>query len=116
MIHIHGTADTRIRYNGGVGEGTAHIDGPAIPALNATWRTIDQCANPNVTSHGVVTTSIADCADGRTIELITIDGAGHQWPGAPSKPVIQKLLGTDAPSTALDATSTIWQFFAQHHK
>ena len=108
--------DTRIRYNGGEGEGTAHIDGPAIPALNATWRAIDGCGAPNVTTSGVVTTSIANCPNGRTVELITIDGAGHQWPGAPGKPLIQKLLGTDPPSTALNATSTIWQFFAQHHK
>ncbi len=116
VIHIHGTDDTRIRYNGGEGEGTAHIDGPAIPALNATWRAIDGCGAPNVTTSGVVTTSIANCPNGRTVELITIDGAGHQWPGAPGKPLIQKLLGTDPPSTALNATSTIWQFFAQHHK
>ena len=116
VIHIHGTADTRIRYNGGEGEGTAHINGPAIPALNATWRQIDDCDAPNVTTSGVVTTSIANCPNGRTVELISIDGAGHQWPGAKDKPVVQKLLGTDPPSTALDATSTIWQFFAQHHK
>lgn len=116
IIHIHGTADTHIRYNGGEGTGVAHINGPAIPALNATWRTIDQCGTPSVTVNGVVTTSVANCAEGRVVELITIEGAGHQWPGAPSKPIIQKLLGTDPPSAALNATDTIWQFFAQHHK
>ncbi len=116
IIHIHGTNDTRIRYNGGKGEGTAHIDGPAIPDLNATWRAIDRCDPPNNLVNGVVTTSIAGCADGRSVELITIDGAGHQWPGAPGKPALQKLLHLDAPSTALDATSTIWQFFSQHHR
>jgi len=116
VIHIHGTADTRIRYAGGEGEGTAHINGPAIPELNATWRGIDQCDPPNVSVSGAVTTSIAQCAAGRTVELITIAGAGHQWPGAPSKSILQKVLHTDPPSTALDATSTIWQFFAQHHR
>jgi polyhydroxybutyrate depolymerase len=116
VIHIHGAADTTIRYNGGEGEGTAHINGPAIPDLNATWRGIDQCDPPNVSVSGPVTTSIAQCADGRTVELITIAGAGHQWPGAPSKLILQKVLRTDPPSTALDATSTIWQFFAQQHR
>lgn len=114
VIHIHGTADTRIPYNGGEGEGVAHINGPAVPALNATWRAIDKCRQPAVTTAGSVTTSTAACPGGRTIELITIAGAGHQWPGSAAKPLIQKLLGADPPSTALNATATIWQFFAAH--
>jgi polyhydroxybutyrate depolymerase len=116
IIHIHGTADTTIPYNGGEGSGSQHIDGPAIPSLNATWRGIDQCTQPVITTKDTVTTSIAACAGGRTVELISIAGAGHQWPGASPKPALQKLLHTDPPSTALDATSTIWDFFAQQHK
>jgi len=38
VIHIHGTADHNIPYHGGTGQGFAHIDGPALPVLNATWR------------------------------------------------------------------------------
>lgn len=116
IIHIHGSADATIPYDGGKGNGSQHIDGPAIPALNAGWRGIDRCGQPVITTEGAVTTSIASCPDGRTVELITIAGAGHQWPGAPPKTALQKLLHTDPPSTALDATSTIWQFFAQQHK
>lgn len=114
VIHVHGTADTRIPDDGGVGSGSAHIDGPAVPAVNATWRGIDSCAAPRVAVGGVVTTSVATCPHGRAVELITIAGAGHQWPGSPNRPVLQRLLGTDQPSTALDATSVIWQFFAAH--
>ncbi len=116
VIHIHGTADTRIRFNGGRGDGPAHIDGPAIPVLNATWRAIDQCGQPTLTTVGKVTTSVAGCADGRTVELISIDGAGHQWPDAKSRGFLKRLLGRDAPSTTLNATDTFWQFFARHHK
>jgi polyhydroxybutyrate depolymerase len=61
-----------------------------------------------------VTTSTAKCPAGRTVELITIAGAGHQWPGAAPSPVAQRLLHLDPPSTALDATAVIWQFFAAH--
>jgi polyhydroxybutyrate depolymerase len=114
VIHIHGTADTKIPYNGGPGEGVAHIDGPAIPALNASWRSIDHCATPAIKTAGVVTTSSASCPDSRTVELITIAGAGHQWPGATPNVLAQKLLHTDPPSTALNATQVIWQFFAAH--
>ena len=60
----------------------AHIDGPSVPSLNARWRDIDHCAAPAVRTAGVVTTSTASCPAGRAVELITIAGAGHQWPGA----------------------------------
>ncbi|EPQ45175.1 lpqP protein [Mycobacterium pseudoshottsii JCM 15466] len=42
-------------------------------------------------------------------------GAGHQWPGSRSKPVLETIAGISPPSTALDATATIWQFFSQAH-
>jgi polyhydroxybutyrate depolymerase len=65
-----------------------------------------------VSTAGPVTTSIAKCPDSRTVELITITGAGHQWPGAPGPgPAASQLLHLDPPSTALNATDTIWRFF-----
>jgi len=82
VIHIHGTADKNIPYQGGEGDGVAHIDGPSVPSLNARWRGIDHCAAPATKTAGAVTTSTAACPGGRTVELITIAGAGHQWPGA----------------------------------
>jgi polyhydroxybutyrate depolymerase len=114
IIHIHGTDDTTIRYDGGRGGGIAHIDGPPVPDLIATWRRTDGCAAPTEHTAAAVTTSIASCPGGHTVELITIDGAGHQWPGGIRDPAIERLLHLDPPSTALDATSTIWQFFADH--
>ena len=116
VLHIHGTADTRIPYAGGEGKGYAHIDGPPVETVVAGWRTVDDCGTPTVSTAGAVTTSTASCPNGRTVELITIAGAGHQWPGSRSKPAQQALLGTDAPSNALDATDVFWQFFAAHPK
>ena len=60
------------------------------------------------------TTSTATCPAGRTVELITIAGAGHQWPGATPNRLAQILLHADPPSTAMNATQAIWQFFAAH--
>jgi polyhydroxybutyrate depolymerase len=116
VIAIHGTADTRIPYDGGRGVGSAHIDGPAIPAVNAAWRRTDKCATPVISAAGQVTTSTASCPAGRSVELITIAGAGHQWPGSVPNPLLQRLLNLDAPSTALDATQVIWRFFAAHRR
>jgi polyhydroxybutyrate depolymerase len=115
VIHIHGTADTRIPYDGSAGKGVYHIHGPSAPALDATWRAVDSCAAPTVTTAGVVTTSVAGCADGRAVELVAIDGAGHQWPGRPCTGRCVAGIA-DPPSTALDATDTIWRFFAAHPK
>jgi len=114
VIHIHGTADHNIPYDGGPGDGPGHIDGPAVADVVAAWRRVDGCPAPAVTDAPPVTSSVASCPHGRAVELVTIAGAGHQWPGGDNKPVVQRVLGLDPPSTALSATDTIWRFFAAH--
>jgi polyhydroxybutyrate depolymerase len=123
IIHIHGTADRTIPYDGGPGKRDnagagsrlpAKIDGPAIPSLIDRWRKTDRCGQATSTKSGSVTVSTATCPGGRAVELITIAGAGHQWPGSRPAPVAQRLLALDPPSTALQATSTIWTFFSEH--
>jgi polyhydroxybutyrate depolymerase len=120
VLQIHGTADDRVPYNGGPGKafggnGNPRVDGPSVESVNATWRAIDGCGAPTSTTAGDVTTQTAGCADGRTVELISVAGAGHQWPGGTKSPLLERL-GAPPPSTALDATDTIWQFFAQNHR
>jgi polyhydroxybutyrate depolymerase len=108
------TADKNIPYQGGPGDGVEHIDGPPVPAVNARWRAVDRCQPPVISTVGTVTTSAASCPADRAVELITIAGVGHQWPGSTPNLLAQRLLHTDPPSTALDATPVIWQFFAAH--
>jgi polyhydroxybutyrate depolymerase len=107
VIHIHGTADKLVPYSGGTAESA--VDGPPVHDVNAFWRKVDQCGPPNVTTNAPLTTSIAACADKRTVELITIDGGKHQWPGGST--FLEK---RDPTSHELSATETIWQFFAAH--
>jgi polyhydroxybutyrate depolymerase len=121
VLQIHGTADDRVPYNGGpgkafAGNGNPRVDGPSAEAVNATWRSIDSCGSPTSITAGDVTTETAGCADGRTVELISVAGAGHQWPGGEPSPLVERVAGIPAPSTALDATGTIWQFFTQSHR
>ena len=121
VLQIHGTADDRVPYNGGPGKafaanGNPRVDGPSVPSVNATWRSIDACGPPSSNTVGDVTTETAPCANGRTVELISVAEAGHQWPGGVPKPVLEKLAGISPPSTALNATDTIWQFFSQSHR
>ncbi len=107
VIHIHGTSDRLVPYDGGQGAST--VNGPSIPDVNAFWRKVDQCGTPAVTIKPPLTTSTAACADNRSVELITIDGGRHQWPGGTT--FLEKF-GTA--THAMKATQTIWQFFAVH--
>lgn len=121
VLQIHGTADDRVPYNGGPGKafafnGSPRVDGPSVESVNATWRAVDGCGAPGSTTAGDVTTQTAGCADGRTVQLISVAGAGHQWPGGEPSPLAEKVAGIPAPSTALDATDTIWKFFSQKHR
>lgn len=121
VLQIHGTADDRVPYDGGPGKaltasGAPNVDGPSAQSVNAMWRAIDNCGQPGSTTNGSVTTQTAECPDGRTVELISVAGAGHQWPGGVPNPLAQRLGNLPAPSTALDATTTIWQFFTGKHR
>ncbi len=107
VLEIHGLADDSVRMDGSPGAGVASVDGMPVADVNALWRSANSCSAPSISTVGPVTTSTASCPEGRTVELITIEGAGHQWPGSE---VIRD--GGDPPSDALNATSTIWAFFS----
>ena len=110
VLHIHGTDDESVHLDGSPGTGAENIDGMAVDELHELWLGVDGCGAPTVTTETPVTTSTATC-DGDTVTLITVKGAGHQWPGSEQSKA-QERLGTDKPSDALDATRTIWDFFA----
>jgi len=113
VIEVHGTADQRIRYDGTPSVvGAAHIDGPPIPELMSTWRTIDGCPAPAQTQEGAVQISLAECPNGLAVQLVTIVGAGHEWPST-SPSGGRSPLG-DPVYTGWDATTQLWAFFAAH--
>lgn len=113
VIHIHGLLDTSVPFDGSKGSGTASIDGPPIESVISAWRKTDSCAAPSISTEGVVTTSIAQCADGRAVELITVADAGHSWSGTPPSEQQGSAPTTSAP---IESTQVIWQFFASHPK
>lgn len=118
VMEIHGLADHNIPFNGGKGDGPAGIFTPPIESVVNRWRAIDDCDAPRVTTSHTVTTEASKCADGRAVTLITIAGAGHQWPGGvPPPPGLVAythaigIWGIDTVSNALDATETLYRFF-----
>jgi polyhydroxybutyrate depolymerase len=109
VFHLHGTADTAVRLDGEPGERLAAVDGPPIADVIAFWRTVDGCLEPSEVVAGAVRRSVSGCDDGRSVELVTVEGAGHQWPGSELvRPA------ADPPFADLHATEDIWRFFAAH--
>jgi len=116
VLAIHGLADRNVPFNGGIGSGVDRSPRPPVPDVIAQWRAVDRCGPAQLHDAGTVHDESSACAEERTVELITVAGAGHQWPGAePPAPAAVALLGLEQPSHALDATAVLWEFFAAHH-
>jgi polyhydroxybutyrate depolymerase len=103
VVHVHGLEDKVLGFRGG-------SVSPSVPEGLAHWRRADARSEARTEQRdGEVThTTWTQCAPGTAIELYTIDHGRHEWPGAVPKP------GNDRVSHALDATATIWAFFAAH--
>jgi len=93
VLHIHGTEDRTVRYDGQPGIALP-VKTMTPPDVNAFWRNVDQCEPPKTTVDGDLTTSVATCPSGRSVELITVAGGKHDWPSF--------------------ATEKMWDFFAAH--
>jgi polyhydroxybutyrate depolymerase len=116
VMEIHGLDDQHIPIEGGYGsKGFAKVDWLPLSQTLDKFKAVNNCQANTSTTKGEVETSVSSCSFGNEVVLITIKGAGHQWPGGKKKnPFIEKMLGADEPSGALDATSVIWKFFQQH--
>jgi polyhydroxybutyrate depolymerase len=101
VIAFHGTADTVNPYDGG---GQAYWT-DSVPSAAQGWAAHNGCGP--APSRGqpaplVTRTSYGGCSGSADVELYTIDGAGHEWPGAPGQ------------SNAIDANAAMWAFFQAH--
>ena len=111
IIALHGTADPVDPYGG---HGQAYWT-YSVPQAAADWARQDRCS-PSGTSHvgaGFTLVVYDGCGDGSAVELYSITGEGHEWPGGP--PLRRKLTRVLGPqSSAVDADTTMWMFFAAH--
>lgn len=115
VLHIHGSADQHLPYEGGVGEesrtGVAFV---SVADSLRFWAQANHCDPAPLSSQqgNLIHTVYANCAPGGQIELYTILGGLHAWPGA-AGPAWR---GGDEPSQDLQASQVIWEFFAAHPK
>jgi len=114
VMEIHGLEDRTIPFAGGHGQKAASsIDWLGVEQTLDSFRA--GCGGVETRQDGKVRTTGWNCPAGREVVLIAIADAGHQWPGAtPEHGLFARLLRLDPPSTALDATDVLWNFFARH--
>jgi len=112
VLAFHGTADPIDPYNGhGQGYWTY-----SVPQAEAYWASQDSCATtPRISrpAPSVTLTTYHGCHAGASVELYSITGEGHEWPGGPSLPAsLTAILGPQ--TTAIIANSVMWAFFKAH--
>jgi polyhydroxybutyrate depolymerase len=115
IIHFHGTADEHLPYDGGVGDKSlAGVSFTSVRDSIKFWVNFDECATTPITEKykDIQQDVYANCANGSAVELYTIIGGSHAWPGGngPAWP------GGDRPTQTISATQLMWAFFAVHTK
>jgi polyhydroxybutyrate depolymerase len=116
FIAIHGLADRAVTYetSSNTVESGPNIRLPAVETIGR-FLAADACHEPVTVSVGDVHTQTATCAAGLDVRTITIDAAGHQWPGATLDAARSAVDGPhNQPSRAIDATAELWSFFSVH--
>jgi len=99
VLAFNGTGDPVVPYA---------ISGPTVEQ----WRGIDGCGDTSAITYERGDSSCEtwdECADGTAVELCTIEGGGHVWPGGGDFP---SYLGKKTED--LSATEESWKFFAAH--
>jgi polyhydroxybutyrate depolymerase len=113
MITFHGSADPLVPY-GGAPPGWLNPEAfPAVRTWTAAWAARNRCRPDPVDSAvapDVSRLEYLDCASNAAVELYTIQGAGHQWPGG--KAIPRWLAGPTRQS--INATEIMWEFFREH--
>lgn len=111
VIHFHGTADSNAPYDGGLGSGVSGFSFAPVGDSIAFWVEQNGCPSQPQTGRfgSIVHDTYAPCDQGAAVELYTIQGGGHAWPGG------QKY-GPNAPESTseISATELMWLFFEVH--
>ncbi|HEU4322463.1 MAG TPA: PHB depolymerase family esterase [Roseiflexaceae bacterium] len=121
VLHVHGTADEAVPFNGGVGRldqsGTdfysADYSIQAWVRANGANPTPTVEALPDTADDGtrVSRQTYGGGKDGTEVVLVTIEGGGHTWPGRDFGPGME-VLGVSTKDIL--ANDVIWEFFAKH--
>ncbi len=128
VVAFHGTADPLVAYGGGQGVGAKFLPAPNgplgeplngpgptdIPANAAAWAHRNGCGpQPQQRSIAAdVTLTTYPCPPNATVELYSVLGGGHSWPGHRTIISPEPIVGPT--TTSIDATAIMWDFFQAH--
>ena len=139
VVAFHGTEDTFIDFEGGIGASVADLptpdgegtlgeqpdadavgdaaditDSPSIPEVTAAWAGRNGC-EPEADEERVaddVLLQTFPCPVGAATELYVVEGGGHTWPGSEFDETIGDIVGEVTRS--IDANELMWEFFQAH--
>jgi len=115
VIHFHGTDDQHVPYEGGIGpESRVDVDFASVQESLNFWVLFNGCdSQPQTNSFDGGQHQVWDgCGNSSSIELYTIIGGKHAWPGSTGPGWV----GGDEPSQSISATQLMWDFFTAHPK
>jgi polyhydroxybutyrate depolymerase len=114
VIEFHGTEDQHILYDGRFGpKALVSVDFNSVRDSIGFWISDDECsAEAQVESFADIRHETwTGCAGSTVVELYTVIGGGHSWPGSQAG-----LAGSAQPTMTISASQLIWDFFAAHPK
>ena len=137
VVTFHGTADTFVEFDGGLGSSALELpapdgsgrtlgdlaaadpdaielQGPSVPTVVRRWARRNDCARrPSRTEVGADVTRVRyRCPKGSTVELYRVADGGHTWPGSAFSKAIAAVVGVTTDTVV--ANDVIWTFFRNH--
>ena len=132
VLAIHGTDDPFLAYKGGYGPKVAGLPAPdgkgtigsgllatgddakPVPDMMAEWAKRNGCADTAtaITIGTDITATTWACSSGADVELYTVQGGGHAWPGSAVSATVADTVGRT--TMTITANEIIWTFFLHH--
>jgi polyhydroxybutyrate depolymerase len=109
IIYFHGTADDANPYYGG--ELPSGFYFLSVSTTLQYWVDFNHClTGPQITESGSIRHEVySSCDAGTSVELFTIEGGKHAWPGGEA---VSARMGE--PTMEISASSLLWEFFLSH--
>lgn len=110
VVHIHSDDDTKVPYPGGKGIG-GYCFSPVDSAIQV-MKVNNGCSTVTTTEYPDYRLSVIKaCAEDASIETYLLGDGGHSWAGGR-----RSSARSDIPSTTINATDVIWDFFRRHKR
>ncbi len=115
ILHMHGTGDNIVPYDG------TYVGASADSTIQF-WVVNNGCIADSVVTmfedvdmdDGSTVTRVvySSCSEDSEVWFYSIEGGGHTWPGGPPVPPGAEIFGNT--NMDIDASSEIWNFFNRH--